>query len=326
MKLYRIRRKMLTLIRRRISGQSWASAGLTRKEFKLGCLMSDWLLPGCLMPGWLGLGWFMPGCLVPDWLVPAWLMPDWLQPGCLVPDWLIMNLLMPGWLRPGWLITGCHVPGWLLPGWHLPSCFMLSWFMSGKFVFGWFMSSWFVPNKLVPGWLIPGWFTSGKLDCFMPDWFTPSWLIPGWLRTCWLILVGWGLAGRWWVGRWLVGQWLCLDGAGVLNYSTVVGGFGMFLFFLNLICTLRPFYQDENGGNKGLPKEDYWCLWFAGVDLTSNYHCRLGWVSGCHLALLCQQAGSEGKKKMTLGGYYCFTPLHSHCVIVMKSQCSYLRA
>lgn len=31
----------------------------------------------------------------------------------------------------------------------------------------------------------------------------------------------------------------CLDETGTVNYSAVVGGCRMFLFFLNLICTLR---------------------------------------------------------------------------------------
>lgn len=51
--------------------------------------------------------------------------------------------------------------------------------------------------------------------------------------------MGWQMTG------WPVTK--CLDGGGVFNYSAVVGGFRMFLFFLNSIRTLRPLYQNENG-------------------------------------------------------------------------------
>lgn len=200
--------------------------------------------------------------------------------------------------------------------WHRPSCLMPgwpSWLVSGWLILGWFMSNWFIPRKIVPGW-----FMSGKLD-----WFIPSWFVSGWLRAIWF-------RTSWWMMGWQTTGWpmtKCLHVTGALNYSAVVGGCRMFLFFSQLDSFFEiPFYQDENGKNKGvLPKEDYWCLRFAGVDLTSYHSCRLGWVSGCHLAFPCQQAGSEGKKKMNLGEYYCFTTLHHHCITVMKSRCPYLR-
>lgn len=71
---------------------------------------------------------------------------------------------------------------------------------------------------------------SGKLD-----WFIPSWFVPGWLRAIWF-------RTSWWMMGWQTTGWpmtKCLHVTGALNYSAVVGGCRMFLFFLNLIRSLR---------------------------------------------------------------------------------------
>lgn len=84
-------------------------------------------------------------------------------------------------------------------------------------------------SKHVPIWLMSGWFISDKLDWFMLDWLMPGWFIPSCFMPG-LLKIGWPRTG-WQMTDWLMTK--CLDETGTINYSAVVGGCSMFLFFLN---------------------------------------------------------------------------------------------